>query len=141
MNHIYHSHEPSRGNVEGRRRGVLVADRVGDSTIYAIHDLEERGTFFIEPGVKVYEGMIVGENARDEDMIVNICRTKKMTNMRSSTEEATYRLAPPTILSLERALEYINEDELVEITPKSIRLRKQTLSGHDRKKLTKTRDV
>lgn len=141
MNHVYQDHEPFKGPIEGRRRGVLISDQDGDVTEYAIHALEERGTFFVGPGATVYEGMIVGENARDDDMVVNVTRKKKQTNMRSSTDDATYRLSPPTVLSLEQALEYINSDELVEITPKSVRMRKQVLSSIERRKIRTREDI
>ncbi|HZB43792.1 MAG TPA: translational GTPase TypA, partial [Pyrinomonadaceae bacterium] len=112
----------------------LVADRAGDSTAYAIFNLQERGTMFIKPVTKVYEGMIVGENARNVDLDVNIVREKKLTNMRASGSDDAMRLVPVKDLSLEQALEFISDDELVEVTPQSIRLRKRVLASNQRPK-------
>ena len=111
-----------------------MADRQGAATAYAIFNLQERGEIFIEPGTQVYEGMIIGENARVNDMDVNVTKEKKQTNMRASTADEAIRLIPPRILSLEQAIEFINDDELVEVTPKSIRLRKRILAGNMRPK-------
>jgi len=111
---------------------VLIASEDGESTTYALHAIQERGVLFIEPGVKVYEGMIVGENSREQDIEVNVARKKHVTNIRSSTADEALRLERPRSLSLEQALEYINDDELVEITPKSIRLRKKFLDKNAR---------
>ena len=120
--------------MRGRATGSLVADRAGEATTYALFNLQERGTMFIGPGEEVYEGMIVGENARSVDLDVNIVREKKLTNMRASTADEAMRLVPVKDLSLEQALEFIADDELVEITPKSIRLRKRTLRANERPK-------
>jgi GTP-binding protein len=106
-----------------------VADRPGKATSYAIFNLQERGEMFLIPGTDVYQGMIVGENARDKDLDVNIVKEKKLTNMRASTADEAIRLVPPRILNLEQAIEFVREDELVEITPQSIRLRKKTLTA------------
>jgi GTP-binding protein len=122
------------GEITSRFTGALVADRAGMATSYALYNLQERGELFIKPGTAVYEGMIVGENARDVDLDVNVTKEKKLTNMRSSTADEAIRLVPFRELSLEQALEFINEDELVEITPASIRLRKKTLSAGRRPK-------
>jgi GTP-binding protein len=134
MNHIFVGWEPWHGAIPSRTTGALVADRAGVATAYAISNLQERGEMFIEPGEKVYEGMIVGENARASDMDVNITKEKKQTNMRASTADEAVRLIPARKLGLEQAIEFINDDELVEITPKSIRLRKRVLAANVRPK-------
>jgi GTP-binding protein len=134
MNHIFSSWEPWHGAIASRPNGVLVADRAGIATAYAIFNLQERGEIFIDPGVTVYEGMIVGENARPSDMDVNVTKEKKQTNMRASTADEAIRLVPPRRLGLERAIEFINDDELVEVTPSTIRLRKKILAGNMRPK-------
>jgi GTP-binding protein len=122
------------GPIASRLNGVLVADRAGEATAYALYNLQERGEMFIKPGTPVYEGMIVGENSRENDLDVNVVREKKLTNMRASTAEEGIRLVPARELSLEQALEFIAEDELVEVTPKSIRLRKRVLAANMRPK-------
>jgi GTP-binding protein len=132
LHHVYERHEPWMGDLRTRQSGSLVADRRGPTTTYALLNLQERGALFIGPGVEVYEGMIVGENSRSEDMDVNPTKEKKLTNMRSSTAEELVRLIPPLSLSLEQALEYIREDECVEATPKSVRLRKVVLDQAER---------
>ncbi|MBI4888665.1 MAG: translational GTPase TypA [Acidobacteria bacterium] len=136
MNHLFAGWEPWHGGIGSRPTGALVADRTGTSTAYAIFNLQERGEIFIEPGTPVYEGMIVGENARTSDMDVNVTKEKKQTNMRASTADEAIRLIPPRMLSLEQAIEFINDDELVEVTPKSIRLRKRILAGNMRPRKT-----
>jgi GTP-binding protein len=120
--------------LRGRATGSLVADRQGDTTTYALFNLQERGTLFVRPGTRVYEGMIVGENARAVDLDVNAIKEKKLTNMRASTADEAMRLVPPKELSLEQALEFIADDELVEVTPESIRLRKRVLPANMRPK-------
>ena len=127
MNHIFHGYVPYKGDMSGRSHGSLVAFEQGETTGYGIFSLQDRGTMFISPGQQVYEGMIVGENARDIDMDINPCKKKNVTNMRTSASDEAIRLTPPRILSLEQALEYINDDELVEVTPENIRLRKAIL--------------
>jgi GTP-binding protein len=134
MNHLFAGWEPWHGAIASRVTGALVADRAGSATAYAISNLQERGEIFIEPGVVVYEGMIIGENARPSDMDVNVTKEKKQTNMRASTADEAIRLIPPRVLGLEQAIEFINDDELVEITPKSIRLRKRMLAANLRPK-------
>jgi len=111
---------------------VLVADRVGSTTAYALYNLQERGELFVAPGTEVYEGMIIGENSRDADLDVNCVREKKLTNMRSSTADEAIRLVPFRILNLEQAIEFIADDEYVEVTPKSLRLRKKILQANSR---------
>jgi len=123
-----------QGSMRGRSTGSLVGDRMGETTTYALYNLQERGTLFVRPGTKVYEGMIVGENARAVDLDVNAIKEKKLTNMRASTSEEAMRLVPPKELSLEQALEFIAEDELVEVTPETIRLRKRVLAANRRPK-------
>jgi GTP-binding protein len=134
MNHLFSGWEPWHGAIPARPTGALVADRTGAATAYAISNLQERGEIFIEPAATVYEGMIIGENARASDMDVNVTKEKKQTNMRASTADEAIRLIPPRILGLEQAIEFINDDELVEITPRSIRLRKRTLAANQRPK-------
>jgi GTP-binding protein len=127
MNHLFAGWEPWHGPIAARPTGALVADRAGNATAYALYNLQERGDIFIVPVTPVYEGMIIGENARPADMDVNATREKKLTNMRSSTAEEAIRLIPPRLLNLDQAIEFINDDELVEVTPGAIRLRKRIL--------------
>jgi GTP-binding protein TypA/BipA len=129
LHHVFERYEPWHGELRTRPSGSLVADRRGPTTTYALMNLQERGAMFVGPGVEVYEGMIVGENARADDMDVNPTRERKLTNMRSSTSEELVRLVPHLQLSLEQALEYIREDECVEVTPRSVRLRKVVLDA------------
>src|ERR1700704_6412324 len=130
MNHIFSSWEPWHGAIPSRANGALVADRVGIATAYAIFNLQERGEIFIDPGIQVYEGMLIGENSRTADMDVNVCKEKKQNNMRASSADEAIRLIPPRKLGLEQAVEFINDDELVEVTPVSIRLRKKILASN-----------
>jgi GTP-binding protein len=134
MNHLFAGWEPWHGAIPARPTGALVADRSGVATAYALYNLQERGEIFVDPGSTVYEGMIIGENARPSDMDVNPTKEKKQTNMRASTADEAIRLIPPRRLSLEQAIEFINDDELVEVTPKSIRLRKRILASNMRPK-------
>ncbi len=137
MNHVFHSYEPYKGDIPGRSRGSLVAFEEGTTTGYGIFNLQDRGVMFIEPNQKVYEGMIVGENSREMDIDINPCKQKHVTNMRSSSSDEAIRLVPPRFMSLEQALEYINDDELVEVTPTSIRLRKTVLDRATRGRAAK----
>ena len=132
MHHVFSEWEPWHGPIPSRPTGALVSDRPGQATAYAIAGLQERGEMFVEPATEVYEGMIVGENARDNDLDVNITREKKQTNMRASTADEGIRLIPPRRLSLEQSIEFINDDELVEVTPKFLRLRKRVLAANMR---------
>lgn len=132
MNSLFHNYIEWQGDIEMRPTGSLVADRAGLATSYAIFNLQERGVIFVSPGTEVYEGMIVGENSRDSDLDVNIVKEKKLTNMRASTSDEAIRLVPPRLLNLEQAIEFIREDELVEVTPKSVRLRKKILKRNQR---------
>jgi GTP-binding protein len=134
MNHIFSSWEPWHGAIPARANGALVADRAGVATSYAIFNLQERGEIFIDPAIQVYEGMIIGENARPNDMDVNVTKEKKQTNMRASSADEAIRLIPPRRHGLEQAIEFINDDELVEVTPTSIRLRKRILAANMRPK-------
>jgi GTP-binding protein len=134
MNHLFANWEPWHGAIASRSNGVLVADRAGVATSYAIFNLQERGEIFIDPATTVYEGMIIGENSRPADMDVNVTKEKKQTNMRASTADEAIRLVPPRKLGLEQAIEFINDDELVEVTPSSIRLRKRILASNMRPK-------
>ena len=130
-------HEPWQGPLGGSRNGVLVASEAGVATSYAIANAQERAQTFVEPGMPVYEGMIVGQNSRPEDMAVNIVKERKQTNIRSSTAEIGIRLTPPVRLSLEQALDFIEPDELVEVTPVAFRLRKRLLTANERAKALK----
>ncbi|MBN2160222.1 MAG: translational GTPase TypA [Spirochaetes bacterium] len=139
LNHVFDGYEPFRGPIPSRSRGVLIAIEDGVSNAYALDNLQERGNLFIGPGVPVYEGMIIGENSRENDMEVNPCKTKKLTNMRASGSDEAIRLTPPRLFSLEQAIEYIDDDELLEVTPKSIRMRKRILKCLDRKRFEKAK--
>jgi GTP-binding protein len=132
MNSLFHGYIEWQGEIPMRPTGSLVADRPGKATGYAIFNLQERGEMFLAPGTEVYEGMIVGENARESDLNVNIVKEKKLTNMRASTADEAIRLVPPRLLNLEQAIEFVREDELVEVTPESIRLRKRVLRANQR---------
>ena len=133
MNSIFDCYEPFKGDIQARTRGVLVAWEQGTSVTYGLYNAQERGELLIGAGVDVYEGMIVGINSRNEDIAINVCKEKHLTNTRASGSDDALRLVPPLQMSLEKAIEFIAEDELVEITPKNIRLRKKTLD-------TKTRE-
>jgi GTP-binding protein len=132
MTHVFKSYEPYKGEINARTSGALIAAEQGEAVPYALAQLDDRGVFFIEPGTPVYAGMIVGESARDFDMVVNVCKTKKLTNMRASGSDEALKITPPRKLSLEQAMEFINDDELIEVTPKSIRLRKKILDENVR---------
>lgn len=142
MNHAFDSYGPLvGGQVGGRHQGVLVASEGGTSTTYGMMGIEDRGTLFMEPGTEIYEGMIVGEHTRDNDIVVNICKEKAVNNIRSANKEETVKLKTPIIFSMEQALEYLNDDELCEITPKSIRLRKKILNKSERERAEKHRKM
>ena len=134
LHHLFAGWEPWHGPIAGRPTGALVADRAGRATAYAISNLQERGEIFVPPGTDVYEGMVIGENARPDDLDVNVTKEKKLTNMRASTAEEALRLVPPRLLNLEQSIEFIDDDELVEVTPRSIRLRKRVLAANRRPK-------
>jgi GTP-binding protein len=134
MNRLFHAYGPHRGDIVGRRNGVLISTDQGDAVAYAMWNLEDRGPMMIEPGWKVYRGMIVGEHTRGNDLEVNVLKGKKLTNIRTHSKDEAIRLTPPIRMTLEKALAYIEDDELVEVTPKSIRLRKKLLDPNDRKR-------
>jgi GTP-binding protein len=134
MHHNFHEYAPQRGDVPGRANGVMVSMVGGNVNAYALNNLQERGAMFVSPGDPVYEGQVVAENARDNDMAVNPTTTKKLTNMRTTSSDENIILKPPRKMTLEQALEYIEEDELVEVTPTSIRLRKELLTENERRK-------
>ncbi|MDY0009254.1 MAG: translational GTPase TypA [Bdellovibrionales bacterium] len=137
INRLFHSYAPFKGNIDGRRTGVLIAMSTGQATAYDLWNLEERGVIMVQPGTDVYEGMIVGEHNRDNDLPVNVLKGKKLTNVRASGTDEMVKLIPPRILTLEQAITYIADDELVEVTPKSIRLRKRILDPNERKRAEK----
>jgi len=137
LHHNFASYEPYKGEMAHRTKGALVAMKTGEATAYAMWKLAERATFFIEPGSRVYAGMVVGENAREQDMIVNVCKTKQLTNMRASGADEAIRLEPPRLLTLEQAIEWIGDDEYVEVTPQSIRIRKRYLDANERNRMSK----
>ena len=132
LNSLFHGYIEWQGDIESRPTGALIADRAGKTTPHAIENLQERGTIFVQPMTEVYEGQIVGENARNNDLDVNIVREKKLTNMRSSSADDAVRIVPPRVLNLEQAIEFIKDDEFVEVTPQSIRLRKKILKANQR---------
>ncbi|MEN6542735.1 translational GTPase TypA [Parvibaculum sp.] len=138
MNRLFKAYEPYRGEIEGRRNGVLISTSDGEAVPYGLWYIEERGTLFISPGDKIYRGMIIGENARPDDLEVNPMRAKQLTNIRTTSKDEAVRLTPPRPLTLEQAIAYIEADELVEVTPKSIRLRKRWLDPNDRKKYARS---
>lgn len=134
MNRLFHGHAPYKGAIQGRRNGVLISNDKGEAVAYALWNLEDRGPMMIEPGWKVYTGMIVGEHTRDNDLVVNVLKGKQLTNIRTTSKDEAVRLTPPIRMTLEKALAYIQDDELVEVTPSSIRLRKKLLDENDRKR-------
>jgi GTP-binding protein len=138
VNHIFDGYDRWKGDIPGRASGAMVADRSGRTNSYALFHLEARGALFVGPGVEVYEGMIVGESARDTDLVVNITREKKLTNFRAAGADEALRLAPPRLLTLDKALEWIDHDELVEVTPSSIRVRKRVLRAIDRARVKRS---
>ncbi len=141
MNRLFHAYEPYKGDIAGRRNGVLIANSPGEAVAYALWNLEDRGPMMIEPGWKVYQGMIVGEHTRDNDLEVNVLKGKQLTNIRTTSKDEAVRLTPPIRMTLERALTYIQDDERVEVTPKSIRLRKVHLDPNERKRSEKMKET
>jgi GTP-binding protein len=137
MNRLFHAYGPFRGPIQGRRNGALIANAEGTAVAYALWNLEERGPMFIDPGTAVYEGMMIGEHSRGNDLDVNVLKGKQLTNIRAAGKDEAVRLTPPRRMSLEQAIAYIDDDELVEVTPKSIRLRKRFLNPEDRKRARK----
>ncbi len=142
LNHTFDSYQPmAQGQVGGRRQGVLVSMETGKATQYGIMGIEDRGVIFVEPGTEIYEGMIVGEHNRENDLTVNVVKAKQMTNMRSANKDQTTTMKKPRIMSLEEALEYLNEDEYCEVTPESIRLRKKILDKGERERVAKKKKL
>ena len=141
MNRLFHGYTPHKGPIQGRRNGVLISNDKGEAVAYALWNLEDRGPMMIEPGWKVYNGMIVGEHTRDNDLIVNVLKGKQLTNIRTTSKDEAVRLTPPIKMTLEKALAYIQDDELVEVTPKSIRLRKKLLDENDRKRADRSKEA
>jgi GTP-binding protein len=137
MHTLFHSYLPMAGPMSGRSTGSLVSWEAGETTTFGLKNAEERGVLFYGPGVEVYEGMVVGEHQRPGDLSVNVCKKKHLTNMRSSNKDIEIRLSPPRQMSLDEAIEYLAEDELLEVTPLSYRIRKRTLNTEERGKLTK----
>jgi GTP-binding protein len=141
MNRLFHDYAPHKGEIAGRRNGVLIANEQGEAVAYAMFKLEDRGPMMIEPGWKIYRGMIVGEHTRDNDLEINLLKGKQLTNIRTTSKDEAVRLTPPIRMSLEKALAYIGEDELVEVTPKSIRLRKKLLDPNERKRAERAKET
>ncbi len=141
MNRLFHEYGPFRGEIAGRRNGVLISNDQGEAVAYAMWNLEDRGPMMIEPGWRVYQGMIVGEHTRENDLEVNVLKGKKLTNIRTTSKDEAVRLTPPTRMTLEKALAWIQDDELVEVTPKSIRLRKAILDPNDRKRAERAKEA
>jgi GTP-binding protein len=141
MNRIFHAYAPFKGEIQGRRTGVLISNGVGEATAYSLFYLQDRGPFMIGPQTRVYEGMIVGEHTRDNDLVVNVTQGKKLSNVRAAGKDEAMILTPPMKLTLEKAMSYIADDELVEVTPKSIRLRKRWLDPNERKKQERKREA
>ncbi|MDX1704315.1 MAG: translational GTPase TypA, partial [Altererythrobacter ishigakiensis] len=141
MNRLFEKYGPYKGAVGGRINGVLISNSDGETVAYALNALEERGELFVGAQVKVYEGMVIGENAKPDDLEVNPLKSKQLTNIRSSGKDESIRLTPPRRMSLEQAIAYIDDDEMVEVTPQSIRLRKTLLCPHERKKAKRKKDA
>ena len=141
MNRLFHNYAPYKGEIQGRRNGVLISNDQGEAVAYAMFKLEDRGPMMIEPGWKVYRGMIVGEHTRDNDLEINVLKGKQLTNIRTTSKDEAVRLTPPIKMTLEKALAYIEDDELVEVTPKSIRLRKKHLDPNERKRAEKQKEA
>ena len=140
MNRLFKAYEPYKDEMPGRRNGVLISNDQGEAVAYAMWNLEDRGPMMIEPGWKVYQGMIVGEHNRENDLEVNVLKGKKLTNIRTTSKDEAVRLTPPIRMTLERSLAWIQDDELVEVTPKSIRLRKAVLDPNDRKRAERAKE-
>jgi GTP-binding protein len=141
LNRVFHNYAPHKGDLQGRRNGVLISTDQGEAIAYALWNLEDRGPMMIEPGWKVYRGMIVGEHTRGNDLEVNVLKGKKLTNIRTHSKDEAVRLTPPIRMTLERALAYIADDEYVEVTPKAIRLRKKLLDPNERKRDERRRET
>jgi GTP-binding protein len=141
MNRLFEKYGPYKGAIEGRKNGVLISNGAGEANAYALGPLEERGVLMVGVGEALYEGMIIGENAKPEDLEVNPMKSKQLTNFRASGKDDAIRLTPPWKMTLEQAIAYIDDDEMVEVTPKSIRLRKRYLDPHERKKAKRVNEA
>ena len=141
MSRLFHDYVPYKGPIRGRRTGVLIANSKGPAVPYALWNLEDRGSLFIDPGTQVYPGMIIGEHSRGPDLEVNPLKAKQLTNIRAAGKDEAVRLTPPRRMTLEQAIAYIADDELVEVTPRSVRLRKRTLDPHARKRESRLKDA
>jgi len=141
VHHNFHEYAPNRGAIAGRQNGVLISIETGRVTAHALEALQDRGILFVQPGDEVYEGQVVGEHCRDNDLVVNVCREKKLTNMRAAGSDKTVVIKPPRQMNLELALEYIDDDELVEVTPGAIRIRKIYLKENERKRFARSASV
>ena len=141
MARLFHSYAPFRGPIPDRRNGVLISNSGGTAVAYALWNLEDRGPMFIEPGTDVYEGMIIGEHTRGNDLEVNPIKGKQLTNIRTTSKDEAVRLTPPRLMTLEQAISYIGDDELVEVTPKAIRLRKRLLDPNARKRANRAAEA
>jgi GTP-binding protein len=137
INRLFHGYAPYKGDIPGRRNGALISTDTGEAVAYAIWQLQERGIMFINPQDKVYEGMIVGEHSRDNDLEINVLKNKQLSNIRTTSKDEAIRLVPPLMMTLEQMMSYIQDDELVEVTPKSLRLRKRFLDANDRKRMSR----
>ena len=140
MNRLFDSYGPHKGKIEGRKNGVLISNGAGEANAYALGPLEERGILFVGVGEALYEGMIIGENAKPDDLEVNPMKSKQLTNFRSTGKDDAIRLTPPKVMTLEQAIAYIDDDEMVEVTPKNIRLRNAILDPNDRKNAGRKKD-
>jgi GTP-binding protein len=141
MNRLFEKYGPFKGNIEGRKNGVLISNGAGEANAYSLNTLEERGILFVGHGEALYEGMIIGENAKPDDLEVNPMRAKQLSNVRSSGKDDAIRLTPPKKMTLEQAIAYIDDDEMVEVTPKTIRLRKRFLDPHERKRASRAKQA
>jgi GTP-binding protein len=139
MNRLFEKYGPYKGTIEGRKNGVLISNGAGEANAYSLNTLEERGILFVGHGEALYEGMIIGENAKPDDLEVNPMRAKQLSNVRSSGKDDAIRLTPPKKMTLEQAIAYIDDDEMVEVTPKTIRLRKRFLDPHERKRASRAK--
>jgi GTP-binding protein len=141
MSHIFDDYGPMKGEISERRNGVLISQDDGEAVAYALWKLQDRGRMFVSPGEPLYEGMVIGLHSRDNDLVVNPIKGKQLTNVRASGTDEAVRLVPPIVLTLESAIEFIADDELVEITPKSIRIRKRFLKEHERKRASRASEA
>ena len=141
LNRIFHAYVPYKGEIAYKKNGALIATEAGEAVAYALWNLQDRGTMFIKPQQKVYSGMVIGENSKQGDLEINVLKGKQLTNVRASGTDEAIRLIPPRELTLEDMITYVGEDELVEVTPKSLRLRKKFLDSNDRKRLGRSKEA